>query len=69
MKFVDALRPRFLVGFCLAAFTAVLLTGVYPDRTSNTGNEWRNPEAGAPVHNTLLYFCVAEHVLGMPRSF
>jgi hypothetical protein len=69
MKFLVAPRPRCLVGLCLAGLSAVLLTGAYPERTSITGNEWRKLEAGAPVHSTLLYSCVAEHVLGLPRSF
>lgn len=35
-----------------AAGHAVMLTGAYPDRTGIIGNEWRNPETGAPVYNT-----------------
>ena len=69
MKFVVALRPRFLVGLCLSALTAILLTGAYPERTGITGNEWRNPESGAPGYKTLIYSYVAEHLLGLPRSF
>ena len=35
-----------------AAGHAVMLTGAYPDRTGIIGNEWRNPETGAPSYNT-----------------
>ena len=35
-----------------AAGHAVMLTGAHPDRTGIIGNEWRNPETGAPVYNT-----------------
>ena len=35
-----------------AAGHAVMLTGAYPNRTGIIGNEWRNPDTGAPVYNT-----------------
>ncbi len=35
-----------------AAGHAVMLTGAYPDRTGIIGNDWRNPDTGAPVYNT-----------------
>ena len=35
-----------------AAGHAVMLTGAYPSRTGIIGNEWRNPQTGAPVYNT-----------------
>ena len=35
-----------------AAGHAVMLTGAYPSRTGIIGNEWRNPDTGAPVYNT-----------------
>jgi predicted AlkP superfamily pyrophosphatase or phosphodiesterase len=31
---------------------AALLTGAYPYRTGIIGNEWRDPDTGAPVYNT-----------------
>ena len=35
-----------------AAGHATMLTGAYPNRTGIIGNEWRNPDTGAPVYNT-----------------
>ncbi len=35
-----------------AAGHAVMLTGANPSRTGIIGNDWRNPETGAPVYNT-----------------
>ena len=35
-----------------AAGHAVMLTGANPSRTGVIGNEWRNPDTGAPVYNT-----------------
>ncbi len=35
-----------------AAGHAVMLTGANPSRTGIIGNEWRNPDTGAPVYNT-----------------
>ena len=35
-----------------AAGHAVMLTGAYPNKTGIIGNDWRNPETGAPVYNT-----------------
>jgi len=35
-----------------AAGHAVMLTGANPMRTGIIGNEWRNPDTGAPVYNT-----------------
>ncbi len=35
-----------------AAGHATMLTGAHPNRTGIIGNEWRNPDTGAPVYNT-----------------
>ena len=35
-----------------AAGHAVMMTGANPRRTGIIGNEWRNPDTGAPVYNT-----------------
>jgi len=36
-----------------AAGHAVMLTGAYPQRTGIIGNEWRDPQTGAEVYNTM----------------
>ena len=35
-----------------AAGHAVMMTGANPNRSGIIGNEWRNPDTGAPVYNT-----------------
>ena len=35
-----------------AAGHAVMLTGAHPNRSGIIGNDWRNPDTGAPVYNT-----------------
>lgn len=35
-----------------AAGHAAMLTGAYPHRTGIIGNDWRDPQTGAPVYNT-----------------